>query len=403
MKDKQAGAVGADADVELLDDLNEATEVAADWSGDASIQAIEELGVTMPIAQFISDYRSSLLQAVRAQNPPVYDGQPDARREAQMDALLRQPFREQRDVVQAIVRHLLDAGQPSAVCNGQMGTGKTLIGIATGCLLHHAGHPRTLVVCPPHLVYKWRREVLITAPKARVWILNGPDTLKKLLQLRLLTSRPTAPEFFIMGRVRMRMGFNWTPVFSVKKVLDSESDDRASELAVCSDCFAPITAPDLDGTECQLSPAEARLRLDAKQMRCTKCGGALWSLTRPGAAPKTRREILRDAITQLPTIGDKTAGRLLDTFGEDMLSGMLEDNVHEFINLMDERGDLFFSDRQAERMERAMAHMEFSFGQGGYQPTEFIKRYLPRGYFGLLIGDEGHEFKNDGSAQGQAF
>ena len=50
-----------------------------------------------------------------------------------------------------------------------------------------------------------------------------------------------------------------------------------------------------------------------------------------------------------------------------------------------------------------MAHMEFSFGQGGYQPSEFIKRYLPRGFFGLLIGDEGHEFKNDGSAQGQAF
>jgi SNF2 family DNA or RNA helicase len=53
-------------------------------------------------------------------------------------------------------------------------------------------------------------------------------------------------------------------------------------------------------------------------------------------------------------------------------------------------------------MVRAMANIEFSFGQGGYQASEFIKRYLPSGYFDLLILDEAHEFKNEGSAQGQA-
>jgi SNF2 family DNA or RNA helicase len=53
-------------------------------------------------------------------------------------------------------------------------------------------------------------------------------------------------------------------------------------------------------------------------------------------------------------------------------------------------------------MERAMANLEFGFGEGGYQPTEFIKRYLPDGYFDLLVVDEGHEYKNSGSAQGQA-
>jgi hypothetical protein len=112
--------------------------------------------------------------------------------------------------------------------------------------------------------------------------------------------------------------------------------------------------------------------------------------------------MLREALTQIPTIGDKTAHRLVSAFGEDLLTGMLEDNVFEFINLMNEEGDLFFNDRQARRMERAMANMEFAFGQGGYQPTEFIKRQLPQGYFGLLVVDEGHEYKNEGSAQGQA-
>ncbi|KPY73272.1 DEAD/DEAH box helicase [Pseudomonas syringae pv. spinaceae] len=48
-----------------------------------------------------------------------------------------------------------------------------------------------------------------------------------------------------------------------------------------------------------------------------------------------------------------------------------------------------------------MANIEFGFGEGGYQPTEFIKRYLPDGCFDLLVVDEGHEYKNSGSAQGQ--
>ena len=51
---------------------------------------------------------------------------------------------------------------------------------------------------------------------------------------------------------------------------------------------------------------------------------------------------------------------------------------------MDEEGDLVFSDRQAKRMERALAYTEVSFGQGGFQPTEFIKRYLPQGYLSLI-------------------
>ena len=84
------------------------------------------------------------------------------------------------------------------------------------------------------------------------------------------------------------------------------------------------------------------------------------------------------------------------------LATLLGDNIHEFINLMDENGELVFSDRQAARMERAMATMEFGFGEGGYQPTEFIKRQLPDHTFDLLIVDEGHEYKNAGSAQGQA-
>jgi hypothetical protein len=125
-------------------------------------------------------------------------------------------------------------------------------------------------------------------------------------------------------------------------------------------------------------------------------------LIHKGQASKSRRELVADALQQMPTIGPKKAEQLLGMFGDELLSSMLEDNLYEFVNLMDSEGDLIFTDRQATRMERALATFEFSIGQGGYQATEFIKRYLPQGYFGLLVVDEGHEYKNEGSAQGQA-
>ncbi|HGB3474525.1 TPA: DEAD/DEAH box helicase, partial [Salmonella enterica subsp. diarizonae serovar 61:l,v:z35] len=78
------------------------------------------------------------------------------------------------------------------------------------------------------------------------------------------------------------------------------------------------------------------------------------------------------------------------------------DNLYDFINLMDVSGELVFSDRQAGRMERAMANIEFGFGEGNYQASEFIKRHLPKGTFDLMVVDEAHEYKGGSSAQGQA-
>lgn len=49
-----------------------------------------------------------------------------------------------------------------------------------------------------------------------------------------------------------------------------------------------------------------------------------------------------------------------------------------------------------------MATLEFGFGEGGYQASEFIKRYLPRHTFELLLVDEAHEYKALSSAQAQA-
>ena len=359
----------------------------------------------IPLAQFIADFGDGLLDAVREQNPPLFDGDVNLVREAAMDRLLRKPFPAQRSVVQAVSRLLIDEDQPAGVINAEMGTGKTMMAIAAGAIMHEAGFRRTLIIAPPHLVYKWRREIRDTVPGATVWVLNGPDTLRKLLQLRQVVGKPPAgPEFFVLGRVRMRMGFNWQPTFTSREVIAANELGRQKlEYATCPDCGTVVTGA-MSGSEgdVPLTVELARIQLANDRQACKACGAPLWSLVHPHSGSRSRRELVLEAMQRIPTVGSRTAERLVSAFGEDMLVGMLEDNLYEFINLMNDDGELFFHDRQAQRLERAMANMEFSFGQGGYQPTEFIKRYLPQGFFGLLVVDEGHEYKNEGSAQGQA-
>jgi hypothetical protein len=365
------------------------------------------LGDVLALADFVDEFGDGLLNQVRAQNPPIDDGQTrEPRREAAIDALKRKPFPAQRQAVHTVVKLLLDEDLPAAVINAEMGTGKTMMAISAAAVLNAEGLKRTLVISPPHLVYKWRREIKETVPGARVWILNGPDTLRKLLMLRAALGAPASaePEFFVLGRVRMRMGFHWRAAVASKRSVDRNPDGRTIpvEWAACPRCGTVVSRDDADGHPMPLSLEMARLALSSERSVCVTCAEPLWTLMRPGRPARSYRELVLDALRQMPTIGPKTAERLLNRFGEELLGSMLGDNVYEFLYLMDEGGDLVFSDRQASRMERALANFEFSFGEGGYQPTEFIKRYLPQGYFGLLIVDEGHEYKNEGSAQGQA-
>ncbi len=365
---------------------------------------------TIALSDFIRDFGDGLLDAVQQQNPPLYDGQANLARTRVMENLKRIPFPAQAEAVQALACLLVDANQPAAILNAEMGTGKTMMAIALAAIMSEEGARRNIIICPPHLVYKWRREIMETVPNAKVWILNGPDTLAKLIILRetMHETPHNGLECFIMGRVRMRMGFHWKPAFSIRKMhirkLTEPDNDQSShyistlEYAACPDCGEAVMTEDEDGNAKRIEP---RFFPENRRHSCQACNKPLWTLARPNRRKKSRRDMVMDAMCKIPTIGPKTAGKLIGFFGEDLLGGMLSDNVYEFINLMDEGGDLIFSDKQARRMERAMSSLEFSFGQGGYQPTEFIKRYLPNNYFDLLTVDEGHEYKND-SAQGQA-
>jgi SNF2 family DNA or RNA helicase len=343
------------------------------------------------LSDFVAEFRDGLLDSLNRANPPVYEGQVRPQRARVLEGLKRKLFPAQAEVVHAATELLVNQNERAAFINGEMGCGKTTVGIAIAAVLRAEGFRRTLVISPPHLVYKWRREILETVPDAKVWVLNGPDTLVKLMRLREQLHVPIQEqEFFVLGRVRMRMGFHWRPAFVRRRV-------GTALAGACPDCGALIT--DLDGEPVSLTALEA----DETRRRCQQCRSPLWTLMRPHTLSATAQsQAVLKALKRIPTIGEATAQKLMRTFGESFLASMLGDNLYEFINLMDDSGELVFSDRQAHRMERAMANMEFGFGEGGYQPTEYVKRYLPQGTFDLVIADEAHEYKNAGSAQGQA-
>jgi SNF2 family DNA or RNA helicase len=368
-------------------DLNTVPDTAV--QGDLLEAAASTL--TISLQDFVAEFGDELLDSLNRANPPVYTGQARAHRQVILAGLKRTLFPAQAEVVHAVTELLVDRGERAAIVNGEMGCGKTTVGIATAAALRAEGYRRTLVLSPPHLVYKWRREIQETVAGAKVWVLNGPDTLVKLIKLREQLSAPLqGQEFFVLGRVRMRMGFHWKPVFVRHRT-------RHGDVGACPHCGNVIT--DLDGEP--INPVE--LEAEETRRKCGHCASALWTLIRPrGLSASDQSSAVLKALKRIPTIGEVTAQKLMQKFGDAFLASMLGDNIHEFINLMDGNGELVFSDRQAHRMERAMANMEFGFGEGGYQPSEFIKRYLPQGTFDLLIADEAHEYKNGGSAQGQA-
>jgi len=351
----------------------------------------ESSPLSLSLQDFVDEFGDELLDSLNRANPPVYAGAPRARRQLVVANLKRKLFPAQADVVHAAAELLVDRGERAAIVNGEMGCGKTTVGIGLAAVFNAEGYRRTLVLSPPHLVYKWRREIQETVAGARVWVLNGPDTLVKLIKLReQLGVQPAGQEFFVLGRVRMRMGFHWKPVFTLRRT-------RHGDVAACPGCGHVVA--DLDGEP--INPVA--LQAEECRRKCSHCAAPLWTLIRPRSlSGRDQSSAVLKALKRIPTIGEVTAQRLMQKFGEGFLASMLGDNIHEFINLMDANGELVFSDRQAARMERAMANMEFGFGEGGYQPSEFIKRYLPQGTFDLLIADEAHEYKNGGSAQGQA-
>jgi hypothetical protein len=121
--------------------------------------------------------------------------------------LMRTPFEAQQHVIEATRQAL--RRQKSILLVGEMGTGKTIMGMSA---IHgHAGGRlyRALVFCPGQLVNKWEREIRETIPGAEVIQIESWKTLLPLKR----TKKPSGVEWYIIARDRAKLGAKWKPSF----------------------------------------------------------------------------------------------------------------------------------------------------------------------------------------------
>jgi SNF2 family DNA or RNA helicase len=202
----------------------------------------------MNIHDFIEEFRSVIVASVGRDSNPLYHPATDRKKIYQLiKTLPRRPIASQIDAIGGIVQAL--GSRDSAILVGEMGLGKTYISIAAAAAL---GLKRVLVVCPPHLVNKWRREVKQTVPTATALAAERIGQLEKAL------NEERWPLFVILSREKAKLGYYWKG--HATRVKDGT--------LVCPQCRTPLI--DRDGIPL---PQDA---LNRKKHKCRACREPLW-------------------------------------------------------------------------------------------------------------------------------
>ena len=126
----------------------------------------------MNLGDFIDTFRDAIAQRVVESYPPLYRPSENG---GTLPRLLRKPLGAQEDAIKGAALSL-EAHRGTTVV-GETGTGKTFIAAAA----HMAGFKRILVLGPPHLVPKWKREVEMTVPGARAVIVKSMATSEEFI------------------------------------------------------------------------------------------------------------------------------------------------------------------------------------------------------------------------------
>ena len=88
-----------------------------------------------------------------------------------------------------------------------------------------AGFQRILVICPPHLVPKWKREVEQTVPGVRAAIV---ESITDLERLRLSTG--PGPLFAVMSREKAKLSYRWEAAVIQRWAVSSGTEGRPARL-----------------------------------------------------------------------------------------------------------------------------------------------------------------------------
>ena len=218
------------------------------------------------LTQFMERFQDSIVRQVSETYTPTY--QPDEHRDQPLPNLLRAPLGRQTHTIKAAA-HSLRTNRGTTIV-GEMGTGKTSIAVAAA---RTAGFKRVLVICPPHMIRKWKREVELTlAPEdAEPVIVHNLTQLQAVVDL-WKEDHTERTLFMIMSREKAKLTHGWRNVGIYKR--PKGEDVNIEPQARCVECAAPIR--DEDG-----NPQYANdLASSKRRNKCKSCQTPLWEAIR---------------------------------------------------------------------------------------------------------------------------
>ena len=209
------------------------------------------------LRDFLAEYGQSLkqkvIEAFKPLHNPLVKDQWDNEAELKLDQLKRKLFPAQTSAVLSLAKGFFTAQKRGLILVAEMGSGKSAMAIGVAHLIPKRNY-RVMVMCPPHLVRKWIREIEAVLPQCRVVNLNGKG-LKDLEALRY-AEKPTCPEFYVIGRERAKGHYSLKTSVVRQKHLSrilcpkcgKELDDvLKSKRPRCPECNEPLYMADKDG------------------------------------------------------------------------------------------------------------------------------------------------------------
>jgi len=195
------------------------------------------------------------------------------------DSLSRKLYPQQKEIAVAASKRLEISN--NVIISGEMGVGKTSIGIAT-CHYHSNKPYRTIVSCPGHLVEKWAREVKDILPSVKTFTFSD---WKSFYQKYRLQEPLDAPEYWIVSNEALRGGYIQRPGYNIKKrrTYDVELEETIfMETAICPRCGKPLVyEKTIEGDiEKIIMTSEDFKSHNQKNHQCFECGESLWQADR---------------------------------------------------------------------------------------------------------------------------
>ncbi|MBK8989277.1 MAG: hypothetical protein IPM39_24970 [Chloroflexi bacterium] len=259
--------------------------------------------------------------------------------------------------------------------DGEMGTGKTVMGAGVPAIMAAKGYPMNhiIILCPPHLVDKWQREIKFVWPRASAMALTSRQDIDKFFSL-------PGPIFGVIKETTARAGSGWAHAYQArlgaimhkpraqdgtfeilhssvltnghaKEILPEKLHNRLPDLRKRRHVRCPACGHiQTDDEGVSLSPGH----FTSKQFYCRKCHGALYQDSR------------RYTPNQKPTTFKLHANRVKMLAAKDYLPTPTNE------------------------------------GYSRYPLASYIKRQY-KGKLDLLIADECHQYKSTDSDRGYAY